>query len=284
LADADDMTGPGQRRRLVGIAYRLTGSRADAEDIVQESLARWLGRERGDIRSPEAFLTRTVVNLSLNRLRDRRARDYPGEWLPEPVASDGLHEIERLEDISYAFLALLERLTPLQRAVFVLRSAFDCSYSEIAGIVGAEEAACRKTFSRANAAVSVAKQRRPISRAEHRRALEGFMPAAAGGDIRTLAAMLAPDVEMHGDGGPFGPALKKPLFGSDVAARFAIASRALLPDGTEVAVNDLNGVAAGVFRAGGKIVLAILIEADGGKITRIFALANPEKLGSAGRA
>ena len=284
LAKADDMTDLRGRRRLVAIAYRLTGSRSDAEDVVQDALLRWLREDRGDIHSPEAYLTRTVVNLSFNQLRDRRGRNYPGEWLPEPIADDEIEKFERLEDISYAFLALLERLTPLQRAVFVMRSAFDCSYSEIAAIVGAEEAACRKTFSRARNAMSGAKPRRDIGREEHRRLLEGFLAAAAGGDINALASLLASDVEMRGDGGPNGPALKKPLVGADAVARFVIASRTLLPVGVLVSVDGLNGTPAAVFRGGGRTVLAILIETDGSRISRIFALANPQKLARAGSA
>lgn len=278
MAEDDETFDPKQRRRLVGIAYRLTGGRADAEDIVQDVLVHWLREDRSEVRSPQAYLTRATVNRSLNHLRKRRTRDYPGEWLPEPVSGDGFEEIERLEDISYAFIALLERLTPRERAVFVLRSAFDCSYTEIAAIVGSEEAACRKTFSRAKAAIVSGKPRATVDRDEHKRTLEAFLVAAAAGDIGVLSDLLKHDVEMHGDGGSFAPALKKPLVGVETVARFIIASRALLSGEARLSVEYLNGTAAGIFRAGDRVVLAILIETDGSRIARVFALANTEKL------
>ena len=271
------------RPLLVSIAYRITGSRTDAEDIAQEATLRWLKADRSDVRSPRAFLTTIATRLSLNHLRDRKAKreEYPGDWLPEPVDTSATAD-ERLDEISFGFLTLLEKLTPLQRAVFVLRTAFDCDYREIATIVGREAAACRKIFSRAQAAMK-AGRRHPVPADVHGALLKKFLAAAENGDAKELARMLASDVTMRGDGGRGAPALKKALTGRQAVARFIIASRALLPAGTALSVEVLNGTPAAVFRAKGRAVLAILVECSGSRIAQVFAIANPEKLGAAGR-
>jgi RNA polymerase sigma-70 factor (ECF subfamily) len=269
------------RPRLVSLAYRMTGSRADAEDIVHEAALRWLKADTSSVRSPDAFLTTITTRLSLNHLRDRKARreTYPGDWLPEPVDTSTTDQIEMLENISFGFLAMLERLTPLQRAVFILRSAFDCGYDEIGSIVGRDETACRKTFSRAQEAVMLARPGRPVSADVHKALLAEFLQAAGSGDVSGLALLLADDVVMRGDGGPGAPALKRPLHGRDTVAKFVVASRALLPDDTVLSIDELNGVPAATFHVQGRCVLAVLIECTEGRaIGCVFAISNPEKL------
>jgi RNA polymerase sigma-70 factor, ECF subfamily len=273
------------RPQLLSLAYRITGSRSDAEDIVQETALRWLKADRGDIRSPRAFLTTIATRLSLNHLRNRRAKreDYRGDWLPEPVDTCADDRDARLDAISFGFLALLERLTPLQRAVFVLRSAFDCDYAEIAAIVGRDQAACRKIFSRAKAAVMLARPPTIVPESVHDALLAKFLDAAESGDITELANLLADDVVMRGDGGPGSPGLKKPLQGRHAVAQFIVASRALLPEGATFSLERLNGASAALFRARGVYVLAILIECtEEQEIERVFAIANPEKLKTIG--
>jgi RNA polymerase sigma-70 factor (ECF subfamily) len=271
------------RPLLVSIAYRITGSRADAEDIAQEAAVRWLKADRSAVRSPRAFLTTIATRLSLNHLRDRKAKreDYPGDWLPEPVDTSVAGN-DRLDEISFGFLTLLEKLTPLQRAVFVLRTAFDCDHQEIATIVGREAAACRKIFSRAQAAMK-AGRRQPVPAGMHSALLTKFLAAAESGDAGELARLLADDVTMRGDGGRGAPALKKPLTGKHVVAKFIVASRALLPAGTALSIEALNGSPAAIFRVRGRVVLAILIECSRNRVAQVFAIANPEKLNAPGR-
>ncbi len=179
------------RPTLLSIAYRITGSRADAEDIVQETALRWLKADRSEVRSPRAFLTTIVTRLSLNHLRDRQARreDYPGDWLPEPVDAGSSPPDEGLDAISFGLLTLLECLTPLQRAVFVLRSAFECDYSEISAVVGRDEAACRKIYSRAREAVDAGRPKRQVPPSVHNTLLARFLAAAESGDVSGLARL-----------------------------------------------------------------------------------------------
>jgi RNA polymerase sigma-70 factor, ECF subfamily len=269
------------RTRLVSLAYRITGSRADAEDVVHEAAVKWLKANRESVQSPEAFLTTITTRLSLNHLRDRKARreTYPGDWLPEPVDTSSMDRIALLDDISFGFLTMLERLTPLQRAVFILRTAFDCGYDEIAAIVGRDEVACRKTFSRAQEAVMLARPRRPVSVEVHKALLAEFLRAAESEDVGSLALLLADNVVIRGDGGPSGPALKRPLHGRHAVAKFVVASRALLPENATLSIGELNGGPAAVFRVQGRCVLAVLIECTNERsISRVFAVSNPEKL------
>lgn len=273
------------RPRLVSLAYRMTGSRADAEDLVHEAALRWLKADKSSVRSPDAFLTTITTRLSLNHLRERKARreTYPGDWLPEPIdTGNGTADlIEKLENISFGFLILLERLTPLQRAVFILRSAFDCGYGEIAAIIGRDEAACRKTFSRAQEAVTLARRGRPVSADAHKALLAEFLQAAGSGDVSGLALLMADDVVMRGDGGPGAPALKRLMHGRDAVARFVVASRALLPDGAALSIGELNGGPAATFHFQGRCILAVLIECTQPRnIRRVFAISNPQKLGA----
>jgi RNA polymerase sigma-70 factor (ECF subfamily) len=271
------------RPLLIAISYRITGSRSDAEDIAQETIVRWLKADRSLIRSPRAFLTTVATRLSLNHLRDRKARreDYVGDWLPEPVDTSSDRD---LAEISFGFMILLERLAPLQRAVFVLRSAFECDYDEIAAIVGRDNATCRKIFSRARRALQAERPLRPIPAKAHAALLDKFLATVTNGDLKGLAAILADEVVMRGDGGPNAPALKKPLTGAEPVARFIVASRELLPKDARLGIEMLNGAPAAVFRARGRVVIAILIECAGDRIARVFALANPEKLNRAGEA
>src|SRR5215468_11294575 len=218
------------RPAMVALAYRITGSRSDAEDIVQDAFLRLHRSESEDaVRSLKAYLTTITARLSLNRLRDRRSRreTYWGEWLPEPLVTDDAPV--RAEDVSFALLVVLERLSPLERVVFVLRNAFDLPFEEIAPMVDRDVVTCRKTFSRARTRVLEERSRFTVDRERHRAVMRGFVEAARGADMGQLVALLDDEVELHGDGGGKAPATKKPVVGSAAVAQFVIALTRTVP-------------------------------------------------------
>ena len=194
------------RRVLLGLAYRLLGSVWDAEDVVQDAYLRWMGADRTDVREPRGFLMTIVTRLALDHLRSARVTRtaYVGPWLPEPVATDALGPLDTAElrdTVSFATVHLMERLSPPERAVFVLRAAFELPYDEIAETVGLSAAACRQTYHRAHAHLSGGHHRFPATSEEHARLLEGFLHAARDGDLNSLSAMFAEDVTSWTDGG-----------------------------------------------------------------------------------
>jgi RNA polymerase sigma-70 factor (ECF subfamily) len=182
------------------------------------------------------------------------------------------------EDVSFALVAVLERLSPLERVVFVLRNAFDFTFKEIAPVVGRDAVACRKIFSRAHASMREERPRFAVDRERHRALLRSFTEAARGGDQAKLVSQLAADVVLHGDGGGKALATKKPVVGSMAVARFIIAVTRTVPAGASLEEIDLNGAPGLVVRAGGCPVVAILIDTDGERIHSVFAVANPDKL------
>ena len=268
------------RPAMFALAYRITGNRADAEEIVQDAFVRLHDAEPKDaVRSLKAYLTTITARLSLNRLRDQRARreTYVGEWLPEPLVTEGDPEVHP-QDVSFALVAVLERLSPLERVVFVLRNAFDLSFKEIARAVGRDAVNCRKIFSRSRARVLEARPRFPIDRERHLALLRSFTEAARGGDKARLVELLAGDVVLHGDGGGKALATKKPVVGNKAVAQFIIAVTRTVPTDVTREEIDLNGAPGLVLRSGGRAVLAILIDTDGERIQSVFAVANPDKL------
>src|SRR5262245_36736509 len=267
------------RPAMFALAYRITGNRADAEEIVQDAFVRMHGAEPADaVRSLKAYLTTVTARLSFNRLRDQRARreTYVGEWLPEPLLTEG--EPVRAEDVSFALVTVLERLSPLERVVFVLRSAFDFNFKEIGPVVGRDAVTCRKIYSRARARVLEERPRFAVDRERHRALLRSFTQAARGGDQARLVTLLADDVVLHGDGGGKAVATKKPVVGNKAVAQFIVAVTRTVPAGVILEENDLNGAPGLVLRADGRAVLAILIDTDGERIHTVFAIANPDKL------
>src|SRR5262245_60376508 len=213
------------RPAMFALAYRITGNRADAEEIVQDAFLRMLDTTPQDaVRSLKAYLATITARLSLNRLRDQRARreTYVGEWLPEPLLTQDEPGL-RAEDVSFALLAVLERLSPLERVVFVLRSAFDLTFEEIGPTVQRDAVTCRKIFSRARARVLDAQPRFNVDRERHRVLLRSFTEAARSGDTAKLAALLADDVVLRGDGGGKALATKRPVIGRMAVAQFIVA-------------------------------------------------------------
>ena len=265
---------------MFALAYRITGNRADAEEIVQDAFVRLHDAAPKDaVRSLRAYLATITARLSLNRLRDQHARreSYVGEWLPEPLLTEG-EPVVRAEDVSFALLAVLQRLSPLERVVFVLRSAFDLTFEEIAPVVRRDAIACRKIFSRARTRMLEERPRFVVDRERHRALLRCFAEAARGGDTATLVALLHENVVLHGDGGGKALALKKPVVGSIAVAQFLIAVTRTLPPDAQAEEVELNGAPGLVLKAGGRSVVAILIDTDGERIHSVFAVANPDKL------
>ena len=268
------------RPAMFALAYRITGNRADAEEIVQDAFVRLHNAEPKDaVRSLKAYLATITARLSLNRLRDQRARreTYIGEWLPEPLVTNDEPGV-RAEDVSFALLAVLERLSPLERVVFVLRNAFDFTFKEIVPVVRRDAVTCRKIFSRARARILEERPRFTVDRERHQALLRTFTEAARGGDTAKLVSLLDDDAVLHADGGGKAPATKKPVVGSIAVAHFIVAVTRTLPTDVSVDEIDLNGAPGLVLKAGGRAVVAILIDTDGERIHSVFAVANPNKL------
>ena len=273
------------RRRLFGLAYRMLGSATDAEDVLQDAYLRWNGVAE-TAREPAAYLTTIVTRLCLDSLTTARARreTYVGPWLPEPIAAEpealGVEGRAELNDtLSLAFLAVLERLTPLERAVFLLRNVFGYDYAEIAGFVGRSEPACRKVVSRARRFVRANRPRLPASAEAHRAILNMFLGAMATGDTAGLLALLHEDVIVIGDGGGKAYAAPEPIAGVELVARFLAGLRRSMPTGYLAGVERINGWEALVVRSPeGRPYAVLTIESDGHRVHAVRSVINPDKL------
>jgi RNA polymerase sigma factor (sigma-70 family) len=287
-----------ERRRLFGLAYRLLGSAADAEDILQDAFLRWSAADRGAIGEPAAWLTTTVTNLCLTFLtsaRQRRER-YVGPWLPEPVltgAGDGplgpLETAEQRESVSMALLLVCERLTAPERAVLILHEAFGYRYQEIAQIVGKSEAACRQLRRRAAgrlgppggppaAVPTVPRADQPQDQARWRRLTTQFFAAAAAGDIAGLEEVLADDVVHWGDGGGKVAAALRPIYGRAKVARLFAALGSRLPEGADITVTEVNASPALLLWGGDTLLAVVLPQVGADTITAVYVITNPDKL------
>jgi len=277
------------RPRAFAIAYRMLGSVTEAEDVVQEALLRLHGvLEAGEkIEVPEAYLATVVTRLGINRLRSaqRQRETYVGEWLPEPVVTGGLDDpavhAEMSDSLSLAFLVLLERLSPEQRAVFLLREVFDYGYDAIAEIVGKSEAACRQLAVRARRQVEQDRPRFEASRQEHNDLARMFMTAAQTGDLDGLEALLAHDVALHGDGGGKVRAIAHPLFGRRRVARTVLNwVRVVMGiEGFSTRPVEVNGHPGALGLDGQQRVLfALSLDIADGQIQDIRSIVNPDKL------
>ncbi|MFF5893309.1 RNA polymerase sigma-70 factor [Streptomyces globisporus] len=272
---------------LTGVAYRMLGRVADAEDVVQEAWLRWSAAAREDVREPRAFLVRITTRLAIDRLRHLQSRreTYPGTWLPEPVVTDfgptppdTAERAVLADSVSLAVLVVLESLSPLERAVFVLREAFGFPYAEIAAALDRTEAAVRQLAGRARRHVEERKPRYDVDPAERRDLTERFLAAASGGGIEQLLALLAPDVRLVSDGGGKAKAALRTIETADKVGRFLFTVAAGLdPDG-EIRVMELNGGPAVVFFTGGKADTVFQIEVSQGVIQCAYIIRNPDKL------
>jgi RNA polymerase sigma-70 factor (ECF subfamily) len=269
------------RSLLFTVAYEMLGSAADAEDVVQETWLRWADVDRAEVRDPRAYLVQIVTRQALNRLRtlSRRREEYVGEWLPEPLltSADLAEDLELAESVSIAMLTVLETLGPVERAVFVLREVFDTPYDEIAEAVGKRPPAVRQIARRARDHVTARRPRIEVSRAEQQAAVERFQAAVTTGDLQGLLDVLAPDVVLVADGGGLAPAAIRPVSGVKTVARLLSRFRALAP-GARIATTWLNGAPALRIDPAGEFDTAVSLAIENGRISRIYAIRNPQKL------
>ncbi|TQM30086.1 RNA polymerase sigma-70 factor [Nocardia bhagyanarayanae] len=273
------------RPRLFALAYRMLGSATEAEDAVQETYLRWDGTDRATIRSAEAWLTTAVVNLCRTWLVSARARreTYAGPWLPEPVpTADGelgpLETVEERELVSLALLTALERLNPVERAVFVLREAFGYAHREIADMLDLTEAASQQAYRRAGQRVRDGRTRFAIEPAHARALIQRFLDAARSGEIDELGRMLAADVTATADGGGRINAARRPVHGADRVARYLAGLFRWAVPGMEIGIEEVNGALSVVVRVAGNPMLMVGFELDGDLVDELLLVVNPDKL------
>ncbi|HEX6977988.1 MAG TPA: sigma-70 family RNA polymerase sigma factor [Alphaproteobacteria bacterium] len=265
------------RPKLMRIAYRMLGSVADAEDVVQEAFIRWMRTDRSEVREPEAFLRRTVTRLCLDQLKSaRRQREtYVGPWLPEPVVED-----EAEEDVTLPLMLALERLSPLERAAFLLHDVFGLGFDEVAATIQRDAAACRQLAARARVHI---REARPRFQVEKQRGLElarAFYTASRSGDMKALSTILAADVSLHADGGGKRPAAMEPVIGFDavmkiheyLAAQFRTNGSKLLR------VGFVNGLPGFITREADGELQTTALDIEDGKVAAIYVVRNPDKL------
>ncbi|HTM30156.1 MAG TPA: RNA polymerase sigma-70 factor [Vicinamibacterales bacterium] len=275
------------RGRLFGLAYRMTGSRADAEDLVQEAYLRWHGADHDRIESPEAWLVTTTTRLALDRLRRLKTeRDaYVGPWLPDPIvgavsatAPPDQH-LDLADDLSMAFLTLLERLAPEERAAFLLHDVFEVDYRAIASVIGRTEAACRQVVHRARERVRGERKRFDTTEAAKTALLERFLAAVEARDEQALLALFAPDASWTADGGGKTAAAPRPILGADRIARLVIGLRERFSQaGWRFETAVVNGETGLCVLDGQRLVATMSIATNGGQIQAVYAVVNPDKL------
>ncbi len=265
------------RPLMFSIAYRMLGSAMDAEDIVQEAYLRYQRTEH--VQTPKALLTTIVTRLCLDQLKSAREQreSYIGPWLPEPLITTPLDDTD--ESISMAFLVLLESLSPVERAVFLLREVFDYDYREIAEIVGKEESACRQSFHRAKTHLADHRPRFQASAAEHEQLLQKFMEACQGGELDALTRLLSDDVVLLTDGGGKASAATRPVRKADPVSRFLFGLISRMPDTYSVEFLPVNGKTAILVRdPDGKPFWLHMLAIEDGKISAFYVIRNPDKL------
>ncbi|MFC5268769.1 RNA polymerase sigma-70 factor [Kribbella qitaiheensis] len=268
------------RPRLFGIAYRMLGSSTEAEDLVQDVWLRWQQCDRSTVLNPVAYLATATTRLAINANQSARVRreTYIGPWLPEPVATEADPHLgaERGEALGFAVLLLLERLSPTERAAYVLREAFDYPYRQIADILGASEVAVRQLVSRARKHL-VAERRTPATGAEQNRLLKAFVNAARTGDLATLENLFATDVVSYSDGGGVVTAARFPLVGATRVAKFVTAIARWFWVGADLEWTQQNGQAAVVLSRDGEVFAVITVDGSAAGIDQVLWMMNPAK-------
>jgi RNA polymerase sigma-70 factor (ECF subfamily) len=275
-----------QRGYLLGLAYRMLGTQADAEDVVQEAFLRWRGADREQVRSPRAFLSTTVTRLCIDRRREIEARkeSYVGPWLPEPIvefAEPSRSRVETAETVSLALLHILESLSPAERAAYLLRVMFDYEYAEIAAILEKSEPTCRQLVSRAQAHVQAERPRFEATADEVQRITDQFLHASATGDLDGLIQLLHEDAVMLSDGGGKVAAARVPLAGADRISRFFVGLfKKALPHWT-IGECRVNGAPGRAVYLGNKLDTVMAVDIADNRIKRLYLIRNPDKLSRA---
>ena len=268
------------RPRLTRIAYRMLGSVAEAEDIVQDAFLRWHAADRETVTDAKAYLAKTVTRLCLDHLKSARVKreTYIGPWIPEPMIE--ADETEDADDITLTLMMALERLSPLERAAFLLHDVFGQNFDEVSQTIDRDAAACRQLASRAREHVRAAKPRFPVSRQQGAEIAKAFFAAARSGEVGQLQALLAKDVVFYSDGGGKRVAVRRPLVGDEEVARF-MAGIARKPDAQlprEYRATIVDGLPGVVVVLNGEVEHTMAFEIDDGKITAIYVVRNPDKL------
>lgn len=286
--DRDQQVFHKHRNLLFSVAYRLLGIAADAEDAVQDAWIKWSSADRSQVANPKAYLTRIVSNLALERLRSTRYKreTYVGPWLPEPILTSGdtAEAVTDAESVSMAMLVVLETLSPLERAVFVLKEVFDFSHAEIAEAVERSEAAVRQAAHRAREHVRARRPRFTTDRPRQREITERFFAAATGGDVNALMELLSPDVTLWTDGGGKVRQALRPVVGAQTVAAWFAAIGTVTYQGVEPAdmnaeLVEINGGPGMLFSGSGRVIATVTFDFDAdGRITSIHNVANPDKL------
>jgi RNA polymerase sigma-70 factor, ECF subfamily len=273
------------RRRLLSIAYRMLGSVTDAEDMLQETFIRWQQSSTVEIESPEAFLVTIISRLCINHLQSARVKreQYFGQWLPEPVltgqAGDSYLNSDMDDSLSMAFLVLLERLTPVERAVFLLREVFDYEYAEIARILEQSQPNCRQILRRARQHLRHSRPRFDPSPRQHEELLRRFLEASARGDMDGLLGLMSKEIVLYADGGGKATAVPNPIYGADNVVRFLVgARRKLLPTDLVRQVAQINGQPGVVSFLHGRPHSVLTMEVTDGRVCNIYIVSNPDKL------
>jgi RNA polymerase sigma-70 factor (ECF subfamily) len=278
------------RPLLFSIAYRMLGSVAEAEDVVQEAFLRYhraLGEQNAEIESPRAYLSAVATRLAIDHLRSARVRKetYVGEWLPEPLptgggAPDAARHVEEADSLSMAFLLLLERLSPVERAVFLLHDVFDYGYDEVARIVGRTEANCRQLAVRARRHVDEHRPRFEASRGDRERLAARFFDAVGNGDMDGLVELLAADVVVYGDGGGIGPSWRRPIFGRDRVLRLLLGLGGFWRElGVTIRRTEINGQpGALLLDSSGGLINVMTVDVADGVVQTVRSVINPDKL------
>ncbi|MFC1415464.1 RNA polymerase sigma-70 factor [Streptacidiphilus cavernicola] len=287
-AGPDQLAFQQYRTLLFSVAYRILGSAADAEDVVQDAWLKWSAADRSQVADPKAYLTRIISNLSMERLRSTRHQReaYVGPWLPEPVLTgpDTADGVAAADSVSMALLVVLETLSPLERAVFVLKEVFAFSHAEIAEAVERSEPAVRQAAHRAREHVQARRPRFTADRARQRDVTERFFAAATGGDINTLMELLSPDVTLWTDGGGKVRQALKPVVGLETVARWfsalgTVAYQGVEPGQMRAELTSINGGPGVVFHGPDRVLATMTFDFDPeGRISAIHNVANPDKL------
>jgi len=272
------------RPGLTRLAYRMLGSLADADDVLQDAYLRWVRDGRGAARSPRSYLYATVTHLCIDQHRSRAARrqEYVGPWLPEPVVEPErpgqADRLEVAESVSLALLVVLESLAPVERAAYLLRRVFDYEYGEIADLLGKSEANCRQLVSRAEGRVRERRPRFDPDPAEAGRVTTEFLHACTTGDLDGLVRLLADDAVLYADGGGKARAALAPIRGADRVARFFLGVLKKWPAGLEIRRALVNGQPGFVARVADQYQAVLTFDVDGGRIRSCFIVSNPDKL------